>query len=269
MAGVTAATPRPFRAASTTEGLRAAVLGANTWALGLLLPSLHAGTRTIDAVLLPVPLVALGIGAWALGRAAPRERSIATVALLVGFPVSVAVVLALRSDLAERDAWGPLGLFALSLSALAYAAMAAEACARPLRLRASTAQDLPTPLTAAEPRARTWLRRLVLGVTTLGALAMVSIAPALGSRTELLRAWGDAADEATVLASIAGAAAGALALAGILGPRLRADRGTKPTGLPRRSVRVALSLLMATLGIVSYLVLRHFEPGAATLPAPS
>lgn len=272
--------PRPFRSAGATEAIRALALGANVWVIALVLPMVHGGARgVLDVLAAPLPLVPLALGVAALARngarpeRAGRSRAIAVAMLLVAFPVALAIVLASRADLADRDAWGPLGLFVAAVSLLGYGAIAAEACARPLGLRASTAQALSTPLGAAalvaapDRRAvadrgagldrRTVLRRGVIAAATLGGLAVAVVAPALGSRAALLRAWGDAADEATVLASIVGASASAFALAALIGPRLRAAR---PGDAPRRpALRIALTLLIGASALVAYLLLRQLE----------
>lgn len=260
----TPAPPRPFRGVGTTEAVRALALGANLWAVALVLPMVHGGVRgMLDVLAAPVPLVPLALGAAALasqpgsGGAGPRRRGIAIAMLVVGFPLALAIVLASRADLADRDAWGALGLFVAALSLLGYGAVVADACGRPLGLRASTAQTLSTPIGAADPEGRTWLRRTVIAATTLGGLAVAVIAPALGSRADLLRTWGDAADEATVLASVIGASASAFALAALIGPRLRAAR---PGDAPKRpALRIALTLLVGASALVAFLLLRRLE----------
>lgn len=256
-----ATTPRPFRAAGSTEALRTAALGANLWAIALLLPVLHGGVRSaLDVALVPLPLLPLAIGALAL--AAPgdaRRRRLAIATLLLIFPLTLAGVLAARADLADRDAWGALGLLVAACSLLAYGAVAAEACARPLELRTSVAHALVSPQVASEPFARTWLRRAVLGGATVGGLLIAVVAPAAGSRASLVSAWGEAADEATVLASVVGATASALAIAGIIGPRLRAARPGELPSETRTSMRVTVTLLLAGAGIIGYALLRALE----------
>lgn len=278
-----AAPPRSFRAAGALEAMRAAALGGNLWIVALVLPMLHGGARgVLDWVLAVLPLAPLALGALALGsptnhwpprvlaaaQSGPRGRAsadnaalgrmVATGALLFGFPVALATVLATRTDLADREAWGALGLSAVAGSTLAYGALAAEACSRPLGLRVSSATSLSV-LGAHEPSARTWLRRGVLGMATLGAIGIAIVAPALGSRASLLQAWGEAADEATVLASIVGAAAGAFSLAVVLGPRLRAPRPGERLG--PAVVRVSFALTIACVAGLAALVLRAASRG--------
>lgn len=233
-------------------------LGANAWVIALLLPVLHGGARdALDLFAAALPLVALVAGAALLAHGVrPIRRRLAILLLLFVFPVALALALAHRTDLADRDAWGAVGLFAAALSILGYGAVAAEACSRPLTLRTSSAQALTAPLVAVEPRIRTGARRAVLGVATAGALAAGVVAPALGARAELVRAWGDAADEAMVLACVVGASAGAAGLAATIGPRLRAAR---PGDEPRAGPRIAVAIVLATLALVLYAVLRHTE----------
>lgn len=258
-----ATTPRPFRAAGPTEALRALALGANLWAVALLLPVVHGGARgVLDLLAAPAPLVPLALGALALapGRGSPpRRRGLAIAMLLLAFPVALAIVLASRADLSDRDAWGPVGLAAAALSLLAYGAVSAEACARPLVLRTSTAQGLAIAQPAREPDARRWLRRSVLAMTSGGALLAAVAAPALGSRATLLRVWGESADEATVLASVVGATVGAVGIAAIVGPRLRAPRAGELPAPSRRALRVSVAMLLASVALVSLLVLRALE----------
>lgn len=205
-----------------------------------------------------------GSGGGSGGAGAPiggARRTAAIALLLFAFPVALAAVLAGRADLADREVSGPLGLLVAALSLLAYGAAAADACARPRTLRASTAQVLASPRGAEEPAARTWLRRFVLGGTALAGLAIAVVAPASGSRAALVRAWGEAADEATVLASIVGAAASAIGIAGLLGPRLRAARPSEVPSAQRRAVRAGVAMLLASIALAAYLVLRALESG--------
>ncbi|MDQ3037172.1 MAG: hypothetical protein M3Y87_32565 [Myxococcota bacterium] len=254
-------TPRPFRAAGTTEALRTAALGANLWTIALLLPVVHGGARgALDAILVALPLVPLAIGALALAANGDRRaRGLAIATLLFTFPVTLAGVLAARADLADRDAWGAIGLSIAALSLLAYGAVAAEACARPLTLRTSTAQALTSVVATAEPLGRTWLRRAVLASTIGGGLLIAVVAPAAGSRATLVRAWGESADEATVLASIVGASVSAIAIAALLGPRLRAARAGELPSASRRTMRIAAALSLATLGLAGYVMLRVLD----------
>jgi hypothetical protein len=232
-------------------------LGINVWAIALLLPVIHSGTREAAALWMAAPLVPLVAGVVLLATVArPLRRTLAIVALLFLFPVALVLGLAFGTDLADRDAWGPVGLSAAALSMLAYGALAAEVCARPLALRTSTVQPLPAPSLVVAPKLQTWLRRGVLGTATAGALGAAVIAPSLGSRADLLRAWGDAADEATVLGCIVATGVGALSIAGVLGPRLRALR---PAQEVRPGPRIATSLGLASFAAIAYGVLRWLE----------
>jgi hypothetical protein len=253
------APPRPFRAAGPVEAIRALALGANVWAIMLLLPIVHGGVaRELDALMVALPLLPLSVGAYALaigGR--PALRSVAVAMLLLGFPVTLAGALALRADLADRDVWGALGLSVGALSALAYGGVVAEACSRPIALRTSVAQSLTVAVVEGERPARTWLRRAVLGGSTLGALAIAVVAPSAGSRAALIATWGDAADEATVLASIVGTGAAALALAVLLGPGLRAPRPS--AGARARVWVVGIAIGVAIAASAGYALLRIAE----------
>ncbi|UJR82755.1 hypothetical protein [Sandaracinus amylolyticus] len=264
-----AATPRSFRAAGTTEALRAAALGANLWAIALLLPVLHGGARAIDAVIVLVPLLPLAIGTRALGSPVPRlspvtQRGLAIATLLFAFPITLASAIASRADLADRDAWGPLGLLVASISLLAFGAVSAEACGRPVVLRTSSAQGLATVQPASEPPLRRWLRRAIVGGVTAGALLAAVVAPAIGARATLVRTWGDSADEATVLASIVGAAAGSIGLAAFVGPRLRAPRAGELPSASRRALRVSIAMLLAAAALVAFFLLRAWERSVTT-----
>jgi hypothetical protein len=255
------AAPRSFRAAGPTEALRIAALGVNAWAVALLLPVLHGGVRdSIDATIVPLPLLPLAFGVVAIAaNGSSLHRASAVGALLFAFPVALAGALAWRADLATQEAWGAIGLFVAALSTLAYGAVAAEACSRPLTLRTSSAQSLPSPLALREPLARAWLRRLSIGGTTLGALAAAVVAPALGARTALVRAWGESADEAAVLASLVGGTAAAIGIAAILGPSFRAPRAAEQPGGRRTAVRIAVAAALGIAAFAGYVVLRHFD----------
>lgn len=253
----------------------------NAWVVALLVPSLHLGPSLEVLIGTSAPLLVLGLGLALPAGASRRERpasagrppdsggsarratlgSARCWALLAGYPGAIGAVLAWRSELAERDAHGPVGLTLAALSILAFVAAAAHASSL---AQPESAVQTQTPLErdpVAEPRARRWVRRLLLGASAAGALALSLMAPALASRRERVERWGDGADDATVLAAVVGAIVGCVALGVIVGPALRAARvGGDPPG--RRQRRLAAAMLVAVAAGVAWLVLRHFDRAA-------
>jgi MFS family permease len=257
-------TVRPFRPTGKIEAVRIIVLGANLWAIALLFPVMHAGISHLqNGLVSALPLVPLLAGAWVLGSLrdrSPRRRQLAVSMLIVFFPISLAALRAARDDIAEHDAQIALHSFATALSLLVYAAVALEACTRPFELRASHAQSLPSASPGKEPRGRVWIRRILLCGVVLGGLLVSVLAPTQSSRAELERTWSASADEAAVFASIVGAIASAAAIAGIIGPHLRAPRPSEVPTVSRQRTHVTISLLLALLSLSGFIALRTFEP---------
>lgn len=236
--------------------LRVALLGLNAWVVALLVPSLHIGLGSLDAIVTSVPLVVLAIGVAMLGGNRDRARW----ALLAGYPASIGAVLAFRTELTERDAYGLFGLALAALSLLAFTAAAAHACSL---VRPSGALT-QTPLErdpVAEPFSRRWARRALLAITAAGALAVTLIAPTATSRREQVERWGEAADDATVLTSVVAATVACIAIGIVVGPALRATRASSDTPV-RRQRRLAAAMLVAAAAGVGWLVLRHFDRAA-------
>lgn len=232
-------------------------LGVNLWAIVVVFPILHVGPRNIvDGFVTALPLAPVLAGAWALGSLS-RARALAVSLLIVVFPVSLAALLSFRSDLGGH-AQTTIHTMAGAFSLLAYGGVALEACARPLRLRSTTTRPLPALPDDHRP-SRVWLRRVLLLGTVAGGCFVSVLAPTMSSHDELVRAWGESADAARVFASIVGAVASAAAVAGIVGPSLRAPR---PAEVPRASekrARIFVSLSLSMLSLAGYVALRVLQ----------
>ncbi len=227
---------------------RALVLGLNAWALLTILPFFVGGPREVTALLWAlVPLPFLAVGAALV----PWHRQIAAWLLLGAFPTSVAGVVAAMENLTQHSPYGTVGLSIGALGLVAFGAAAAHAVTRPVRVRTATWRPLGTVSPLEEPKVRRWGRRLLVGVTGAGALALALIAPKAGDTAFFVAAWGDAADEAATLSAVVGGALGASLLALIVGPGLRASRRR---GVTRRRSRrrVATLLGLAVLALALY-----------------
>ncbi len=237
------------------EQLRLSALGVNAWIVALVVPALHAGGVGLEQVVVGLgPLAVLAAGAMALQKHVDRARW----TLLFGFPASLAAVLAWRSDLAQRDAYGAVGLALAAASLLAFMGAAAHAVGRDRESKRAHAQPLAGKEPVVEPATRRMLRRVLLGAAAFGAFAMTVLAPTLASRRERVRVWGDAADDATTLTAVVATVVAALALGTVIGPALRATRTRRDDPTQRRR-RLAASLLIATCAGVGWLLLRHFD----------
>lgn len=230
---------------------RLAILGVNAWIVALLVPSLHLEVGLdLDLLVSCAPLAVLAIALAIPHRGAARWG------LLAGYPTSIALALGLRTELTERDAHGTAGLVLAALSLLAFVAAAAHASSHQ-----PGSAELQTPLErdpVAEPLARRWVRRALLALAAAGALAITLVAPTLAGRRERVERWGEAADDATVLAAIVAATVACVAVGAIVGPSLRAARpGSHPPA--QRQRRLAASMLLAVAAGVGWLVLRHFD----------
>jgi hypothetical protein len=228
---------------------RILLLGLNLWADLLAIPAVYSGAAggLPRLLLLAAPLLVLAAGTYALVRSSAGAMWL----LIAVFPSGLVAVMAARPELRGLDAYPPLGLGLGALSLVAFGGSAAAAATRPRATRRTTRQPLASPF---EPvpgaSARTLARRLLLGAGAVAALALVAVAPALGGRAGAERAWGDAASEGALLASVAGSALATLVLSVFIGPALRADR---PRTAPRSSVRrMLLALLVVVTGAVAY-----------------
>lgn len=236
--------------------LRVGILGLNAWTVALLIPTLHVGVGTTLETLLAIsPLIALGLGVYWLDQ----RRAWARWALLGAVGPALCLAIALRDELVAREAFDPAGMLLAAVSLLAYLAAAAHALTRPRAPRESSVHPLRTKEPVAEPAPRRWLRRALLGTASMGALAIAVLAPAWAERSARVEAWGDAADDGAVLTAIVAAISAAVALGAVIGPGLRADRKPRDPAKDRR--RFALSLGVAIVGAIGWLVLRQLDAG--------
>ncbi|MCZ7682382.1 MAG: hypothetical protein M5U28_27755 [Sandaracinaceae bacterium] len=233
---------------------RVAVLGVNAWVVVLLAPAVHVGLDLAHLALALLPAAPLAYGVACLGRRVERARW----ALLLGVPAGMGGVLALDRRLTEHEAYGTAGLVLATLSLLAFVAAAASAAGREQVTTPATSQPLVGKEPVVEPASRRVLRRALLAVSALGALAITVLAPALSARRDRAAAWGEAADDALGLTAVVAAVVAAIALGTLVGPSLRAERPR--AGEPARSRRrLAGAMLIATAAGVGWLVLRHFD----------
>ena len=243
--------------ARSTESERTGVLilGINLWLVMTAIPATilqdWGGLGLSVATLAP-----LALGVVLLRDRAPfegdRARFFATVCLL-GLVPTAALTVVMRLD---RSAAGashpPLALGLGSASLLAYLAVTAAVLARPIERSDVRHRDMKALSETDDDGGRRWRRRLVLGVAGAGALTLALVAPYLGGRGALVRAWGDASDAAGTLAATVGGALGALVLGAFVGPGLRRQ---PPPSLERRRWRVTLFVLVALSGVVVHALL--------------
>lgn len=237
-----------------SDAWRVALLGANAWVVVVLAPTLHLGADLAALAIALLPLPALGYGIYALERRIEHARW----ALLLGVPAGMGGVLALARPLTEHDAYGTAGLVLAAASLLAFVAASASAVARERATTPVVTQPLVGKEPVVEPAARRVLRRALLALAAVGAFAITVLAPALSDRRERVERWGEAADDATALASVVAAVIAALALGTLVGPALRAQRPRADDPAKSRR-RLAAAMLIATAAGVGWLVLRHFD----------
>jgi hypothetical protein len=254
-----AETPRPVgdarSAVDRIELARVGLSGLNTWLVAVLIPQLHSGLGSLGQLALStLALFAVGIGVASLRVRIDLARWI----LLAIAPGVLAAVIAARPELAERDAYGPIGLALSVASLLAYLASAAHAVSRDRSLKGAQAHPLVGKEPVREPASRGWLRRALLVIAGLGAFAVAVVAPALPDRRARSEAWGESADDAAVLAAIVAALAAAVALGTIIGPGLRAARASSSEE-KRRWRRLGVAIAMAAAAGVGWLVLHYFD----------
>jgi len=237
------------------ERLRVGLLGLNAWIVVFLVPTLHLGLGDLLSsalALAPLLMLAGGLGALQV------RPDVARGALLVGFPPTLGLAVAARPDLVEREIYDPLTVGLGAASLLAYVAFAARACVRPDRTKPVTAQEGRAREPVVEPAARRWMRRVLLGVTSLGAAAVVGIAPVAADRAALAERWGDSLDDALVLTVVVATVAAAFALGAVVGPALRAERKGRATR-GRRRRRVLVSVVLAAAAGAAWLALNLLD----------
>ena len=237
---------------------RVALLALNAWLVVLALPVLHVGAASGSLLLAAAPLGLVAIGLWARSVAAARAL------LLGGFPPALALAVAFYPELVERDAYGPFGMGVAALSLVGYVAAAAHATGGALAILPHEEHPASPKEPVAEPPARRWLRRFLLGAGTIGALAIAVVAPAAGRHRELVERWGEAAPDAAVLAAVVAGLLAAVALGGVIGPALRAERSARPPAARRRVLAVAL--FVATVAGMAWLLLAYFDAQARAMP---
>lgn len=241
---------------SRADLLRVGILGLNAWAVGVLLPTFHVGlASTLEGLAAVAPLAVLAVGVSSLSRGSPLARW----ALLAGVPPALVIPAAIRDASLVDDAFDAISLSLAAISLLAYLAAAAHAVARPSLTKPAVAVPLSSKEPVAEPLARRWLRRALLGVTAIGAFATVVVAPAWATVRERRAAWGDASDDAGVLTAVVAAVVTAFAIGSIVGPALRAERARATAALSSRR-RLAVAILVGTAAGIAWMVLTHFEP---------
>jgi hypothetical protein len=231
------------------------LLGVNLWLIALLWPSAPAsdghGPWATLAGLAPLLLGVIAHNAIARSFAPPPW--VAGTLLLAGFPAALGAVLATRQEHLNQLALGPLALALLAAALCAYGASAALACAETAPELAAERSALGRePWNAPEPE-RGRLQRAIVGVTVLGAAAIVVVAPSLGGFAELEAAWGDAALAGGVLTAVIGAALGVATVSVFLGSGLRSEAEGEAAAADT-SLRAAWFLFLSLLGAVTYFV---------------
>lgn len=234
------------------------LLGLNAWVVVFLVPSLHLPDRGLAAwALAGTGLALLAAGIAGLGARPEGAR----IALLALYPSVLGLAVAASPALVEREVFDPLTSVLGGASLLAYVALAARSCARAEDLRPSTSHPSAGRDPVAEPRARRWMRRALLGLTAVGGFVMVAVAPVWATRAERAALWGEARDDGAVLAVVVASVTAALAIGAIVGPALRAERRPNRSVLGgRRSLWLSLGLAAAALA--GWLVLEYLDSTA-------
>lgn len=241
--------------ASGNTRLRVGVLGLNAWLVVCLIPSLHAGVGSVATFalsFLPLALLAAGLGAL------DRRDSLARWVLLGAFPPGLGAWPATRSELRSQDTYDETTMLLAAASMVAYFAAAAHATSRARSTTHATVHPLTGKNPVVEPPPRRWLRRALLAGATIGSVAIAVLAPALGSRRERVEAWNDAADDGAVLTAVVASIVCALALGGVVGPALRAER-RQPSGASASRRRLVVALSIAVVAAVAWLLLRNLD----------
>ena len=255
-----AAPTKPLAAVERTfaDAWRVGLTGLNAWLVLLLVPCLAAGWPDGIASLAAagaLALLALGVLAAVRSPADDRLAVAGRWVLLALAPAALAAMVAARTEVAARSAFGPATLVLGAASVLAYAASAARACTRPLARLEVSVHALRSKQPVSEPAMRRWMRRALLGVAALGAGAIALVAPTARGARIYGEAWGDSAEAAAVLTSVVASLVAALALGAIVGPALRAKRPRSGDDA-RRVRRIAWSAVVASLALGAYVALR-------------
>lgn len=232
--------------------IRTIALGLNAWAVAVALPTRAGGIHgTADVVLVLLPLAALALGA----RAMARGRDSALGLLAIGVPVLIVTAVAGRADPELSDRYGTATTVLAALSIAGYVSVVADALGRPRHVHAT--RETALALAArARPSSR-GLRALVLGTTSVLAMVLTIVVPALGSTASAREVWGEAADEGRVLTALVGATVACIAAGAIVGPALRAQR---PGPARDGTLAITLSLVVAATGAVAWAILRSVSP---------
>lgn len=234
-------------AAPRAERVRLGLLGVNAWLVTLLVPVLADGWGSLGSrVGAAAPFLALVLGLLWLPRHPDRARW----ALLAGFVPLLGLGLVLRPNALVPGAYAAVSLSLSALSLLAYVAAAARACSRPRVSHPKEHFPIAGRAPLAEASPSRWVRTALLGITGAGAFLAVVIVPAIGAPN----AWGDASPEGATLTTVVAALAGAIALAAVVGPGLRAERRRRARRPPLGRV-VLTALALAALGALGWVAL--------------
>jgi len=243
--------------------LKALVLGCNAAWIGVFWPLFVEGSaRSFDIFMGFLCLSVLLLGTLTSAPPLTRQAGLGNIlgqfwrgaCLLVAFPVSLAAVIACRSEALNLRIFGPATLTILGLSLCAYGAFAAQVCASPTETLAATYTNLGDRPRDAPPALRGRLQAMFVGLCCVGACGLVFIAPAWGGSSALAAAWGDAAMAGGVLTAVVGTALGVATLTVFLSTGLR-----QPTTVPPRTgaaLRATWFLFLALLGAITYIVIK-------------
>lgn len=211
------------------------VLAAIAWGL-----ELRARTSSVEA---PLDRSSISRDPVSIDSRASTYEVVRRLITLVIYPAGLAFGVALAPQVVELDAHPPTMRLLGALAFLAYGAAAsvADPGTPPPGL---TIKPLPAvggdPKLVRRGRARAWL----LGLGTIGGLAIAVVAPALGADPTVTFGT-EAGAAADVLVAVVAAALGTSVVAGFVGPATRRRR--TPTAA-RRAQRVGLYLLVVAVG---------------------
>lgn len=221
------------------------VLGISTIVLGAVLPvsARHGGW---PSAWITLPSIALVLGVVML--ATKRPRFAATAMLLVGVPLGLSVVLVIADT--RLESFGVAGLSGACAALVAYGLAVAHAVSAASPLAPVVEKGLAGAAPTLDDRARRWRARVWMVLGAVVGWALVVVAPTLGSRSELRRAYGDAAPDAEALVALAAVAAGLLvagvAVAGAM-RRVRRDGSMPRFRFGRTAAWIAVALLAIAL----------------------
>jgi hypothetical protein len=215
-----------------------ATLGLIAWAVVLAVPVAVSRPHALAWLVLVASLhpLAAAVLSW-------RREALRRVLLLVGYPTTLALGVALAPRLTALETHPPTFRLLGVVAVLAFGAAASIGDPGPAPPGLVVK---PLSVVAGDPelsRRSRW-RMVLLVMGTVGALALAVVAPALGPDPSV--AYGvEAGSSADVLAAIVGACLGAVVLAGFVGPATRLRRGPVRA---RRAQRVGLYLLVVAVG---------------------